>query len=81
MKNCVSKLLLVLLYLLISLPFGMFVAAVAMQVLIKLFYLFTSGLNFDLGSIDFAKIFKGSVAGGVIGAIGCWYIYYQQSRK
>jgi len=30
---------------------------------------------------NFAKIFKGSVAGGVIGAIGCWYIYYQQSRK
>lgn len=81
MKVSFLKWLLLLLYLVISLPIGIFVATVASQVLIRMFYFITSGLTMDLLSIDYVKILKGSVVGGVIGAIGCWFIYYQNYRK
>jgi len=81
MKVSLSKWLLILLYLVISLPIGIFIATVATQLLIRLFYFLTSGLAFDLFSIDYVKILKGSVVGGVIGAIGCWFMYYQHYRK
>ncbi|EIW9479581.1 MULTISPECIES: hypothetical protein [Klebsiella] len=81
MKVSLSKWLLILLYLVIALPIGIFIATVATQVVIKLFYFITSGLSMDLLSIDYVKILKGSVVGGVIGAIGCWFVYYQHYRK
>lgn len=81
MKFSLSKWLLSLLYLVIALPTGIFIATVATQILIKLFYFSTSGLTVDLLSIDYVKILKGSVVGGVIGAIGCWFVYYQHYRK
>lgn len=81
MKVSLSKWLLILLYLVISLPIGIFIAGVATQFLIRLFYFLTSGLAIDLLSIDYVKILKGSVVGGVIGALGCWFMYYQHYRK
>lgn len=81
MKVSLSKWLLILLYLVISLPTGIFIATVATQVLIRLFYFITSGLTMDLLSIDYVKILKGSVVGGVIGAIGCWFMYYHHCRE
>lgn len=68
-------------YLVIALPTGIFTAAITTQILIKLSYFFIHGASLDLFSINYLKIFKGSVAGGIIGAIGCWYIYYQHYRK
>lgn len=68
-------------YLVIALPTGIFTAAITMQILIKLSYFFIHGASLDLFFINYLKIFKGSVAGGIIGAIGCWYIYYQHYRK
>ncbi|ELO4994198.1 hypothetical protein QUQ46_004747 [Escherichia coli] len=81
MKVSLSKWFLILLYLVISLPTGIFLATVATQVLIRLFYFITSGLTMDLLSIDYVKILKGSVVGGVIGAIGCWFMYYHHYRE
>jgi hypothetical protein len=56
-------------------------SAIAVQVLIKLFYFFLHGLSLHLSSTDYVKILKGSIAGGLIGAIGCWWIYCQHYRK
>lgn len=70
MKVSFSKWLLILLYLVISLPIGIFVASVATQVVVKLFYLITSGLPMNLLSIDYVKSLKDRI-GGVIGSIGC----------
>lgn len=81
MKILVSKWFLIFIYLLIAFPVGLFIAAVTMQILIRLFYFFLDGLSLNLSSIDYVKILKGSIAGGVIGAIGCWWIYYQHFRK
>ena len=81
MKILVSKWFLIFIYLLIAFPVGIFIAAVTMQILIRVFYFFLDGLSLNLSSIDYVKILKGSIAGGVIGAIGCWWIYYQHYRK
>ncbi|KLQ05385.1 hypothetical protein B9Q22_23420 [Enterobacter roggenkampii] len=81
MKILVSKWFLIFIYLLIAFPVGIFIAAVTMQILIRVFYFFLDGLSLNLSSIDYVKIFKGSIAGGVIGAIGYWWIYYQHYRK
>ncbi len=81
MKISASKWFLIFIYLVISLPIGIFISAVAVQVLIKLFYFFLHGLSLNLSSIDYVKILKGSIVGGVIGAIGCWWIYHQHYRK
>lgn len=81
MKNLAFKWFLVFIYLLIAFPIAIFVAAVSTQILIKLFFFFFNGLSINLSSIDYVKIFKGSAAGGIIGAIGCWWIYYQHYRK
>lgn len=81
MKILVSKWFLIFIYLLIAFPVGIFIAAVTMQILIRVFYFFLDGLSLSLSSIDYVKIFKGSIAGGVIGAIGYWWIYYQHYRK
>ncbi|OUR36281.1 hypothetical protein B9J96_12640 [Enterobacter roggenkampii] len=81
MKILVSKWFLIFIYLLIAFPVGIFIAAVTMQILIRVFYFFLDGLSLNLSSIDYVKILKGSIAGGVIGAIGYWWIYYQHYRK
>lgn len=81
MKILVSKWFLIFIYLLIAFPVGIFIAAVTMQILIRVFYFFLDGLSLNLSSIDYVKIFKGSIAGGVIGAMGYWWIYYQHYRK
>lgn len=81
MKISASKWFLIFIYLVIALPVGICIAAVVMQILIRLFYFFLHGLPLNLSSIDYMKILKGSIVGGVIGAIGCWWIYYQHYRK
>lgn len=81
MRISVSKWFLIFMYLMISLPVGIFIAATATQILIKLFYFFFYGLPLDLSSIGYLRILKGSIAGGIVGAIGCWWIYYQHYRK
>lgn len=81
MKISSSKWFLVFIYLIISLPVAIFVAATAMQILIRLFNFFFQGASLDLSSIDYLKILKGSIAGGIIGAIGSWWVYYQHYRK
>jgi len=81
LKISASKWFLILIYLVISLPIGIFFSAIAVQVLIKLFYFFLHGLSLHLSSTDYVKILKGSIAGGLIGAIGCWWIYCQHYRK
>lgn len=81
MKITALKWLLIFIYLVITLPVGIFIAAIATQVLIKLFYVFFHGLSLNLSTINYIKILKGSIAGGMIGAIGCWWIYYQHYRK
>lgn len=81
MRIPASKWFLIFIYLIISLPVGIFVAAIATQILIKLFYFFFQGASLDLSSIDYLKILKGSIAGGIVGAIGCWWIYFQHYRK
>lgn len=81
MRIPVSKWFLIFIYLMISLPISIFIAAIATQILIKLFYFFFHGLTIDLSSIDYVKILKGSIAGGIVGAIGIWWIYYQHYRK
>ncbi|AYY06445.1 hypothetical protein EGY04_16190 [Enterobacter roggenkampii] len=81
MKILVSKWFLIFIYLLIAFPIGIFIAAVTMQILIRVFYFFLDGLSLNLSSIDYVKILKGSITGGVIGAIGYWWIYYQHYRK
>ncbi|MGC0953776.1 hypothetical protein WKH09_10175 [Pantoea agglomerans] len=81
MKITTLKWFLIFIYLVITLPVGIFIAAIARQVLIKLFYVFFHGLSLDLSTINYIKILKGSIAGGMIGAIGCWWIYYQHYRK
>ena len=81
MKISASKWCLIFIYLVIAFPTGIFIAAVTMQILIKLFYFYLNGLSLNLSSIDYMKILKGSIAGGIIGAIGCWWIYYQHYKK
>lgn len=81
MKIITLKWFLIFIYLVTTLPVGIFIAAIATQVLIKLFYVFFHGLSLDLSTINYIKILKGSIAGGMIGAIGCWWIYYQHYRK
>ncbi|MGR2858988.1 hypothetical protein FY046_23470 [Erwinia sp. 1181_3] len=81
MKTSASKWFLIFIYLAIVFPVGIFISAVTMQILIKLFYFFLNGLSLNFSSIDYVKILKGSIAGGIIGAIGCWWIYYQHYRK
>ncbi|TPW41870.1 hypothetical protein FKM52_10925 [Mixta tenebrionis] len=81
MKILASKWFSIFVYLLIAFPTGIFIAAVTMQIVIKLFYFSLNGSSLNLSSIDYLKILKGSIAGGIIGAIGCWWIYYQHYRK
>lgn len=81
MKISASKWFLIFIYLIIALPIGVFIAAIATQILIMLFYFFFHGLSLDLSSIDYVRVLKGSIIGGIIGAIGCWWIYYQHYRK
>ncbi|WP_048696861.1 hypothetical protein [Erwinia piriflorinigrans] len=81
MKISTSKWFFIFIYLMVSLPVGVSIAVVATQVLIKLIFFFLYGVSIDLSSIDFAKILKGSIGGGIIGAIGCWWIYYQRYRQ
>ncbi|MEZ6876204.1 hypothetical protein [Enterobacter sp. KBR-315C3_2022] len=81
MKKKFSKWPLAFLYLIVSLPIGIFISVTVTQILMNVFYFFTDGIDLNLSSIDYFKIFKGSVIGGVIGAIGCWYIYYRNYRK
>jgi len=81
MKITTLKWCLIFIYLVITLPVGIFIAAISTQVLIKLFFVFFYGLSLDLTTINYVKILKGSIAGGMIGAIGCWWIYYQHYRK
>ncbi|MEM6162709.1 hypothetical protein AAH446_19540 [Erwinia sp. P6884] len=81
MKISASKWFLIFSYLIVTFPIGVFIASTATQILIKLFYFFFLELPLDFSSIDYMKILKGSIAGGVIGAIGCWWIYYQHYRK
>ncbi|KGD76779.1 hypothetical protein HA49_04670 [Tatumella morbirosei] len=76
-----SKWCLIFIYLIIFLPSGIFFASATTQILIKLFYFFFQGTTLGLSSIDYLKILKGSIAGGIVGAIGCWWIYYQHCRK
>ncbi len=44
-------------------------------------FIFDFRSTFYLYAIDFMKILKGSIVGGLIGAIGCWWIYYQGYKK
>lgn len=81
MKTSASTWFLIFIYLAIAFPVGIFISAATIQVLIKLFYFFLNGLPLNFSSIDYVKILKGSIAGGIIGAIGCWWIYYQHYRK
>lgn len=81
MKISFSKWFLIFIYLVITFPVGIFIAAVSTQILIKLFYFFCQGLSIELSNIDYARILKGSIVGGIIGAVGCWWIYYQHYRK
>lgn len=81
MKIATSKWLLILIYLMISLPLSVFVAVVATQLSITLFLFLFYGQQIDLSTIDFLKLLKGSIAGGTIGAVGCWWVYYQRYRK
>ncbi|WP_041691982.1 hypothetical protein [Erwinia billingiae] len=81
MKVSSLKWFFIFIYLMISLPGGVFISAITIQILIRLFFFFSHGLPLDLSSIDYVKIFKGSIGGGVIGAIGCWWIYYQYYKK
>lgn len=81
MKKKFSRWPLAFLYLIISLPIGIFISVTVTQILMNVFYFFTNGIDLNLSSIDYFKIFKGSVIGGVIGAIGCWCIYYRNYRK
>lgn len=81
MKNSSSKWFFIFIYLIVSLPTGIFISAMTTQFLIKLFYFFFHDLPLDLSSINYVKILKGSIGGGLIGAIGCWCIYYQKCKK
>jgi len=81
MRISASKWFLIFIYLIVSLPAGIFVAATAMQILIRLFYFFFEGASLDLSSINYLRILKGSIAGGIIGAIGSWWVYYQHYRE
>lgn len=81
MRLSASKWLLIFVYLVITLPIGIFISAAIMQILINLFYFVFYESSLNLLSIDYIKILKGSIGGGVIGAIGCWWIYYRHYRK
>lgn len=81
MKIATSKWVFIFIYLAITFPAGIFIAATITQILIRLFYFFYQGVSVDLKTINYINILKGSFAGGIIGAIGCWWIYYQHYRK
>ncbi|MGQ9454129.1 MULTISPECIES: hypothetical protein [Leclercia] len=76
-----SKWIMILIYLIITLPASVFMAVAVTQILALIFSFIVYGSPIDITSIDFIKILKGSVGGGVIGAVGCWWIYYQRYRK
>jgi hypothetical protein len=81
MKISALRWFLSFIYLIIAFPIGIFIAAIATQILISVLYFFFNGASFDLSSINYVRILKGSIAGGIIGAIGCWCIYYHDYRK
>lgn len=81
MKISTSKWFCIFIYLIITIPAGVFIAAFATQVLIKIFLFILYGSPIDLSSIDLVRILKGSIGGGVIGGIGCWWIYYRHDRQ
>ncbi|MGC6389880.1 hypothetical protein ACMV8I_19835 [Ewingella sp. S1.OA.A_B6] len=81
MKISASRWFAVFIYLITALPAGVFVAALAAQILIKLYLFFIYGSPIDLSSINVVRILKGSIGGGIIGGIGCWWIYYQRYRQ
>lgn len=81
MKISTSKWFLIFIYLIISFPVGVFVAVVIAHFLIEIVLFLIFGQPFYLYEIDFMKILKGSIVGGLIGAIGCWWIYYQGYKK
>ncbi|MDF7680567.1 hypothetical protein PT300_08160 [Enterobacteriaceae bacterium ESL0689] len=81
MKKITLKWLFIFIYLMISIPAGIFISAVITQIAIRVFYCLFSDVALDISTIDYIKILKGSVAGGSIGAIGCWWIYFKHHRK
>lgn len=81
MKILASKWFLIWIYLMIFLPAGVFVAVVATQLLITFILFLLCGQPIDFSSIDFLKLLKGCIAGGTIGATGCWWIYYRHYKK
>jgi len=77
MKVLTSKWLVILIYLMIFFPVGLFVVASATLLFIRCALYVVYGSPIDLSSIEFIKILKGSIAGGEVGAIGCWWIYFR----
>ena len=80
MKLSADKWILLLVYLLISVPVGVFIGTLVALILIELVVSLMHDTPFNLFSYDLIKISKGSFAGGAIGGVGCWFIYYYNSK-
>lgn len=81
MNISTSKWIVILIYLIITLPVGIFLSVSATQISLLLFYFIAHGQPIDFSTINFMKIIKGSIAGGLIGAVGCWWLYYKRYRQ
>jgi hypothetical protein len=70
----------IFIYLAVSIPFGLFITSLASLFLIGHVTSLIYGTHFDFLSYDFFKILKASIGGGMVAAIGCWFIYYKNHQ-
>ena len=68
-------------YLIIASVVAIFLGFLLLQICVELFFLIFYGLSFQMSNIDFWKCLKAGLGGGVVAAIGCWWIYYQHYKK
>ncbi len=81
MRISASKWFLIFIYLIISLSIGIFIASATTLILINLLNFLFLQTPMDMSSIDYLKILKGSIAGGIFAAMGSLWLNFQHYRK
>ena len=80
MKSSKKKWIFILIYLLISVPLGLFFSAITSIELTRYVMSIINGYQFCFFAYDYEKIIKASIYGGGFVAISCWVIAYYQNK-
>lgn len=76
-----KKILVIFIYMVVGSAVSVFVTVLLMSLLMDIYLHIDKGINMDIASYDFKKLFKVSLFCGLIGGGGCWSLYYRNYRR